>query len=133
VKIILRLYVLGIMRVMISSTTYNPGNVVAVRIRFTDGGATKKRPAVILTGDSYHNSRTDAVVVAISSQVGASYYGDYVFSDWKEAGLPLPSKAKGVVETIDRSTIERSFGTLTDRDFQQLKTCLRSMLGLDTE
>jgi len=117
---------------MTSSTTYNPGNVVSVRIRFTDGSKTKKRPAVILTGDDYHNSRTDAVVVAVSCQVGASYYGDYVLSDWKAAGLPLPSKAKGIISTIDRSTIEHTFGNLSGRDFQQLKTCIRYILGLDT-
>ena len=115
-----------------SSITYNPGSVVSVRIRFTDGSETKRRPAVILTNDDYHNSRTDTVVVAVSSQVNASYYGDYVLSDWKAAGFPVPSKAKGVIETIDRSTIERISGKLSNRDFQQLKTCLRSMLGLDT-
>jgi len=105
---------------------------VAVRIRFTSGSETKKRPAVILTNEEYHNSRADAIVVAISCQLDASYYGDYVLSDWKTAGLPRPSKAKGVIETIDRSTIEHTYGELSEQDFDQLKTCLRSMLGLDT-
>jgi mRNA interferase MazF len=115
-----------------SLTTYNPGNVVKVCIRFTTGSETKRRPAVILTGDDYHNSRADAIVVAVSSQVENSYYGDYIFSDWRVAGLPKPCKAKGVIETIDRSTIEGTYGNLSDQDFQQLKICLRSMLGLDT-
>lgn len=115
-----------------SSTTYEPGAVVKVRIRFTAGDRTKRRPAVILTGADYHNSRADAIVVAVSGQVGDSYYGDYVLSDWKAAGLPVPSKAKGVIETIDRSTIEGTFGKLSDQDFQQLKTCICSLLGLNT-
>jgi mRNA interferase MazF len=114
-----------------SSTIYNPGSVVKVRIRFTAGSQTKRRPAVILTNENYHNSRADAVVVAVSSQVNTSYYGDCMLSDWKVAGLPAPSKAKGVIETIDRNTIEGTFGNLSAQDFQQLKTCLRSMLGLD--
>jgi len=103
-----------------------------VRIRFTAGGETKKRPAVVLTSEDYHNSRADAVVVAVSCQVGTSYYGDYVLSDWKAAGLPKPSKAKGVIQTIERSAIEITFGELSEQDFNQLKTCVRSMLGLDT-
>lgn len=115
-----------------SLTTYEPGAVVKVRIRFTAGDKTKKRPAVILTGADYHNSRADAIVVAVSCQLGDSYYGDYMLSDWQAAGLPLPSKAKGVIETIDRSTIEGTFGKLSNQDFKQLKTCICSMLGLDT-
>ena len=113
-----------------SSTRYNPGNVVMVRIRFTAGDMTKRRPAVILTGDAYHNSRADAVVVALSGQLTNSYYGDYVLTDWRAAGLPQPCKAKGIIQTIDRATIERSFGTLSQQDFNNLKDCTRSMLGL---
>jgi len=116
-----------------SSITYDPGDVVKVRIRFTAGDITKRRPAVILTGADYHKSRADTVVVAVSCQLGNSYYGDYVLEDWKTAGLPLSSKAKGVIETIDRNTIEGTFGKLSNRDFRQLKTCLRTMLGLDSE
>ena len=114
-----------------SSTLYNPGSVVMVRIRFTAGDKTKRRPAVILTGDDYHASRADAIVVALSAQLANSYYGDYVLSDWRAAGLPEPSKAKGIIQTIDRTTIERTFGTLSPRDFRNLKEGIRSMLGLD--
>lgn len=116
---------------MTSSTRYEPGTVVMVRIRFTAGSETKRRPAVILTGDDYHNSRADAIVVALSAQLANSYYGDYVLSDWRAAGLPQPSKAKGIIQTVDRATIERTFGTLSRRDLINLRKCIRSMLGLD--
>ncbi len=86
---------------------------------------------MILTNEDYHRSRADAVVVAVSSEIANSYYGDYVLTDWRSAGLPVPSKAKGVIQTIERSTIESTYGRLSNRDFQQLKSCLRSMLGLD--
>ena len=119
---------------MTSTTTYKPGNVVMVRIRFTDNAKTKRRPAVILTDDSYHNSRADAIIVALTSSSHAManmYYGDYVLSDWKEAHLPQPSKVKGVIQTIDRATIEQTFGALSDNDFNNLKDCIRTMLCLD--
>lgn len=116
---------------MASTTLYKPGNVVMVRIRFTAGSRTKKRPVVILTDDNYHNSRADAVVVALSGRLDNSYYGDYVLSDWRAAGLPQPTKAKGVIATIDRTTIEQTLGTLSTQDFIKLKESIRSMLGLD--
>jgi mRNA-degrading endonuclease toxin of MazEF toxin-antitoxin module len=102
-----------------------------VRIRFTAGDRTKRRPAVILTNDKYHNSRADAVVVALSGRLADTYYGDYELLDWRMAGLPQPTKAKGIIETIDRITIEQTFGTLSKQDFANLKECLRNMLGLD--
>jgi mRNA interferase MazF len=115
----------------ISSTTYRPGNIVKVRIKFTAGDETKRRPAVILTNDTYHQSRSDAIVIAISSQIKETFYGDYIISDWQDAGLPAPSKIKGVVATIDRTTIEGIYGKLSSHDFQQLKICMRSILGLE--
>jgi mRNA interferase MazF len=122
---------LGTIRMTISSTTYRPGNIVKVRIKFTAGNETKRRPAVILTNDTYHVSRADAIVVALSSQVEETFFGDYVISDWQDAGLPVPSKAKGVIATIDRATIEGIYGKLSNHDFRQLKICMRSVLGLE--
>ena len=116
---------------MTSTTLYKPGNVVIVRIKFTANDQTKKRPAVILTDDNYHNSRADAIVIALSSRLTNSYYGDYELLDWKAAGLPQPSKAKGIIQTIDRTTIEQTFGALSDNDFNNLKECIRTMLRLD--
>lgn len=116
---------------MTSTTLYKPGDVVLVRIKFTANDQTKKRPAVILTNDNYHNSRADAIVVALSSKIDNPYYGDYYLLDWQSAGLPKPSKAKGIIETIDRTTIEKTFGTLSSNDFINLKDCIRTMLCLD--
>ena len=116
---------------MTSTTLYKPGTVVLVRIKFTVNDQTKKRPAVILTDDNYHNSRADAIVVALSGRLTNQYYGDYELSDWRVAGLPQPSKAKGIIQTIDRTTIEQTFGTLSDNDFNNLKDCIRTVLCLD--
>ncbi len=119
---------------MISTIPYSPGDVIMVRIRFTENDKTKRRPAVILTDDRYHQSRADAIVVALSSSPHAMdnmYFGDYMLKEWKTAHLPLPSKAKGVIQTIDRTTIEQTFGHLSDDDFCNLKSCIRAILCLD--
>lgn len=112
------------------STLYEPGAVVSVRIRFTSGGGIKRRPAVVLTDDKYHQSRADAIVVALSTRVGVTYYGDCDLVNWRQAGLPLPTKAKGVVETIARSTVERRYGTLSPTDLRRVQDSVRLILGL---
>ena len=116
---------------MTSTTLYEPGNVVMVRIKFTANDRTKRRPAVILTDDNYHNSRADTIVIALSGRLANTYYGDYELSDWKAAGLLQPTKAKGIIQTIDRTTIEQTFGRLSDNDLCNLKDCIRTMLCLD--
>jgi mRNA interferase MazF len=113
-----------------SSIPCDPGAVVITRIRFAEGTATKKRPAVVLTDGSYHDSRADAIVVALSTQRAATYYGDCDLADWQMAGLPQPTKAKGIIQTVDRSTVERRLGTLSPADFERVKESVRLILCL---
>ena len=113
-----------------SSIPCDPGVVVLTRIRFAEGTETKKRPAVVLTNSQYHDSRADAIVVALSTQRGAMYYGDCDLQEWREAGLPRATKAKGVIQTIDRSTIERRLGALSPSDFDRVKEAVRLILCL---
>lgn len=115
---------------MPSSTPYDVGAVVLVRIRFSDGTASKKRPAVIVSVPAYHASRADAVIVALTTQMRSNYFGDYDLVDWATAGLPLPSRAKGVIQTIERQAIERKFGKLSVRDLERVQDSVRQILGL---
>ncbi len=101
-----------------------------VRIRFTDRAQTKKRPAIVLTGDPYHASRADAVVVPLTTKRYNSYYGDYDLAEWRGTGLPMPTKAKGTLETIERSTIISRLGTVSALDFEQIKQNVRTILNL---
>jgi mRNA interferase MazF len=96
----------------------DPGDVVLVRFRFSSGDQEKRRPAVIISTDAYHRVRADAIMCALSTNVGYSYLGDYSLEDWRESGLPKPTKAKGVIQTIERAVIDRKLGTLTARDWR---------------
>jgi mRNA-degrading endonuclease toxin of MazEF toxin-antitoxin module len=84
---------------------------------------------VVLTADDYHRSRSDTILVALTTNM-ANHYGDCLLDDWRSAGLPLPTKAKAFVQTIERSTIDRRLGTLSEADFTRLKGNLRTVLGL---
>ena len=107
-----------------------PGAVVRVEIRFTEGQGKKRRPAVVLSGDDYHGSRADTVVLALSSQMDLTYYGDCELLDYKGAGLPAPTKAKGVIETVTQASIVHRYGFLTADDFKRVKDSVREILNL---
>ncbi|MBI1821769.1 MAG: type II toxin-antitoxin system PemK/MazF family toxin [Nitrospirae bacterium] len=46
-------------------TTYSQGQVVLLLFPFTDLTATKQRPAVILSSDSYNQSHQDVILAGI--------------------------------------------------------------------
>lgn len=69
-------------------------------------------------------------MLALSSQMGAQYYGDCDLVDWKTAGLAKPTKAKAVLETIERASVDHQYGTLSRDDLQRVQTTLKEVLGL---
>ncbi len=115
---------------MPSSTPCEPGDVVLVWFRFTSNEGAKKRPAVVLSTVPYHRSRADTIIIALTTQMKSAYFGDYDLMDWQSAGLPAPSRSKGVIQTIERASIERQFGRLTSRDFDAVQNTVRLILGL---
>ena len=114
---------------MQSTTIYEPGDVIAVRFQF-DNERPKPRPAVIISVPEFHASRVDAVMMAITGDVGRDYFGDCPLDDWQEAGLLAASTAKGVIRTISRAKIRRRLGSLSTPDRERLRNSLRAILGL---
>ena len=78
---------------MPNTTAYSFGDVVLVPFPFTDQTASKKRPAVVVSADAYHQRRPDVIVMAVTSQIlrPAGALGEVLISDWQGAGLPKPS------------------------------------------
>ncbi|MCC7354291.1 MAG: type II toxin-antitoxin system PemK/MazF family toxin [Anaerolineae bacterium] len=98
-------------------TTYRRGDIVLIRFPFTSGAEEKKRPALVLadTGDD------DSVAARVTSQPGDTAY-DVTVTDWQQAGLLLPSVVRvHKLATLEKGRIARRLGTLTDRDWQQVR------------
>ena len=52
-----------------STTTYRQGDVVLVSFPFTDLTSTKRRPAVVVSPDTFNARNEDIVLVAVTSQI----------------------------------------------------------------
>ena len=46
-------------------TDFKFGDIVLVPFSFTDQSATKKRPAVIISSEAYHQQRPDLIIMAV--------------------------------------------------------------------
>ena len=109
------------------------GDVVLVRFIFADETGAKRRPAVVVSADDYHQSRQEAVVAAITSNVDRLLVGDHPVIGWREAGLLFPSVATGVIRTIKQAMIEQRLGVMPPQDMQAIREQLQQMLGLDAQ
>jgi mRNA interferase MazF len=112
-------------------TTYKRGDIVLVKFVFADEQGVKQRPGLLVSSDRYHRSRREAILAAITSQVGRSLVGDYRLTEWRAAGLPLPSTVTGIIRTIKREMIIRKIGALPAAELANVESHLRVSLALE--
>jgi mRNA interferase MazF len=115
---------------MLPMTGYKNGDVILVRFLFTDESGTKRRPAVIISTNDYHQGRQEAIIAAVTSNVDRMLVGDHLIAGWKEAGLLFPSVATGIIRTIKSTMIERRLGVMASVDMDAIREELRQLLGL---
>jgi len=111
-------------------TDYKFGDIVLVSFPFTDQSTTKKRPALIVSSDSYNRQRPDIIIMAVTSQMrSAAYFGDVSVENWKQAGLLKPSVIKPIFTTIEKGLVLRKLGHMGEKDLSALQEALKTILG----
>lgn len=115
---------------MPSTTPYNFGDVVLVGFPFTNLQTTKKRPAVIISRQSYQQNRSDVILMAITSQVRQPLAtGEAMLRDWQEAGLAKLSVLKPLIATIEQTRIIKTLGQLSAADRENVSKVIQTILG----
>lgn len=107
--------------------SYSQNEVVLVRYPFSNLAAAKVRPAVVVNVP--HPSQ-DVLIVPLTSQLSSLLVGEFVLSEWQQAGLNLPSAVKRGLYTIHQSLVLKLVGQLAAADAQELERSLRDWLGL---
>jgi mRNA interferase MazF len=91
---------------------------------FTDLSAAKRRPALIVSPDTY-NTGKDVVIMYMTSQMNLPpRLGDYKLQKWKETGLPKPSITRMKFATIDKTIIVKTLGKLENIDSEKIEKSL---------
>ena len=77
---------------MPSTTIYKRGDIVLVAFPFTDLSSSKRRPALIVSPDSFNTSKQDVVLIAITSQIDTNRHTvNLEEEDYVDGRLPKPS------------------------------------------
>lgn len=111
-------------------TSYSFGDIILVPFPFTDQTDVKKRPAVVVSADRYHDARPDLIIMAVTSQLRISSQVDgLIIAAWDKASLPKPSAVKPLFASIARPLVIRSLGKLTAQDCHSLRAWMALLLG----
>ena len=106
---------------------YSQNEVVVVSYPFSNLAGSKVRPAVVVNAP--HVSQ-DVIIVALTSKVSLLLEGEFLLSDWQQAGLNVPSAVKRGLYTVHQSLVVKSVGQLSVADASALGQTLRDWLGL---
>lgn len=113
--------------------SYNRGDIVLVPFPFSNQTTTKKRPAVVVSANTYNNISSDTVIMAITGQINKPHtIGECVVEDWQNAGLLKPSVVKSAISTIEQTLILKKLGKLSARDLLSLERAIKELLDLKT-
>lgn len=111
-------------------TKYKRGDVILVSFVFADESGVKRRPAVIISSDTYHKGREEAVIAAITSKTERILAGDNLISDWQASGLLFPSVATGIIRTIKHDMVAKILGAMSAHDMAAIDINLKLVFGL---
>lgn len=107
--------------------SYSKNEVVLVRYPYSDLTASKVRPAAIV---GIFSSSPDYLIVPLTSRNDRLAEGEFLLTDWRGAGLNLPTVIKRGIYTIHERLVLKSVGSLSEGDASELSQSLRKWLGL---
>jgi mRNA interferase MazF len=107
--------------------SFKPGDVITTN--FTGVIDTKRRPAVILSSDTYHSLRPDIIAGLITTKIKNLSNTDYVLQDWKEAGLHAASAFRTFIVTLSSSSKSVYVGHLSERDWRGVRKAVKASLA----
>lgn len=109
---------------------YKLGDIILVNFGFSEETGVKKRPALIISSNTYNQNRQEVIVMAITSNIKRVLFSDSKIDKWKEAGLLYPSLVTGIIRTIKGNMIIRKLGILTHQDFQKVQRNFKESIGI---
>jgi mRNA interferase MazF len=117
---------------MPSTTSFRQGDIVLVPFPFTDLSGAKQRPALVISPERLNNQRADLVVVALTSQIPATFSEDELLlsnADMAVGGLPKRSVVRlAKIFTIHQALIRQKLGQLPEATVKSILQKLKQSL-----
>ena len=105
-------------------------DVVVVPFPFTDRDATKRRPALVLTSNTFNQQARHSVLAMITSAGQSGWPGDHAIENLATAGLPTDCVVRLKIFTLDQRLIIRKAGALAAADQKKLHAAWKGLLAV---
>lgn len=101
---------------------FNPYDIVSVPFPYTDKPSNKRRPAIAVSNDDFHDDYGLVWLVMVTSATNAPCKSDIAIIDYERCGLPAASVIRPAkLATIECDLIIRRVGALSSLNVSQLK------------
>ncbi|MDE0249307.1 MAG: type II toxin-antitoxin system PemK/MazF family toxin [Gammaproteobacteria bacterium] len=116
---------------MPSTTAYRRGDIVLVSFPFTDLTSSKRRPALILSSDSFNTAGEDLVLAAITSHITDDPHAVLIRrGDFAEGWLPKTSLVKiAKLFTMHSSLVAKRICALRTEKMEEVLRSLRAFFS----
>lgn len=105
-----------------------PGDIVI--LDFPGAQRIKRRPAVVVSTDLYHNARPDVILGLLTTNLAtATAPTDYILQDWQTAGLRNASAFRAFLATMPVTSIT-VVGHLSNQDWQEVQRRLNAAIAV---
>ena len=108
---------------------YKQRDIVLVPFPYSDLSSYKRRPVLIISNDSYNQTKEDVIVCILTSNTFRDEYSVPVNNDSLEYGLlPEPSVKKAAkLFTIHQAKIIKKFSILNTQTFRSINSILNDL------
>ena len=104
------------------------GDIVVVPFPFVDSPNAKRRPALVLSGQSFNKEHDHVLLAMITTGGKKSWKSDIPISNLGAAGIPAPSVVRMKIFTLDSRLILNKIGRLCREDVQKTKKVLKNQV-----
>ena len=105
----------------------NRFDLVLVPFPFTDRSTSKRRPALVLSNTGYNEETGQVICAMVTKGARSSWTSDVEINEWASAGLPVPSKVRLKLFTLDQRIVLKRLGRLEASDAEKLQLSLKKV------
>jgi mRNA interferase MazF len=107
-----------------------PYAVVVVPFPFIDRAVARRRPALVLSAETFNSTHTAVLLAMITVARSSEWPSDVVLMDWQAAGLTVACRVRFKLFTLEVALILDQRGRLSPADQKRVASGLRSTLAI---
>jgi len=110
--------------------TFKAFDVVAVPFPFTDRDAVKRRPALVISNESFNQQHNQIVLAMITTTTENVWPSDVSLTNWQKAGLKVACRFRLKLFTLDQTLVLKIIGHLSSKDVKSVQAVLAEFIDV---